>query len=334
MKNCLLIFLFLNLESASAQLRNYSISHFFTQTLHGQNQKATFPASKRLISKATSPISENNKLYTVNAGQVLINEIFANPSHAVGLPTVEFVELWNTTPSAISLKNWQYSDAVSTYKFGNDSIKTNEYLILCPRADTAKFKPYGRVIGLSPWPTLNNTGDKLSLKNDQGILIDQVNYSDTWYKDAVKKQGGWSLERIDPQAVCSGDQNWTASIHPSGGTPGQQNSVYKTGTQTGSFQLLNARLTDSVTVFLSFNRFADSFSAANAANYTLNNGMGSPVKAIPVGPDFLQVNLKFDTPLSRGKTYKITLSQITDCAGSVISPLFNTAEFSLPEKIR
>ncbi|HYK56067.1 MAG TPA: lamin tail domain-containing protein, partial [Flavisolibacter sp.] len=310
------------------------MSHFFTKTLHGQNQKTKFPVVNRLISINLTSVSKNSKPYAANANDVVINEIFANPSHAVGLPEVEFIELWNTTTSAISLKNWQYSDAVSTYKFGNDSIKANEYLILCPRADTAKFKTYGRVIGLSPWPTLNNTGDLLSLKNDQGILIDQVIYSDTWYKETVKKQGGWSLERIDPQAVCSGGQNWTASLHPSGGTPGQQNSVHKTGTQTGSFQLLNAQLTDSVTVFLSFNRFADSFSAANAANYTLNNGMGSPVKAIPVGPDFLQVNLKFDTPLSRGKTYKITLSQITDCAGSVISPLFNTAEFSLPEKIR
>jgi len=42
-------------------------------------------------------------------------------------------------------------------------------------------------LGVSSFPSLNNTGDNIYLKTNAGVFIDSVNYKDTWYKDAIKK---------------------------------------------------------------------------------------------------------------------------------------------------
>ncbi|RYG00288.1 MAG: hypothetical protein EOO07_35660, partial [Chitinophagaceae bacterium] len=53
--------------------------------------------------------------YTALKGDVIINEIFADPSPSVGLPSAEFIELWNTTDKFILLKGWKYKDLTTTY---------------------------------------------------------------------------------------------------------------------------------------------------------------------------------------------------------------------------
>ncbi len=274
------------------------------------------------------------KPYLAIPNDIVINEIFADPSPQIDLPTSEFIELWNTTNIAIPLKNWIYSDGTSTFKFTQQVINANEHVILCAVADVANFQSFGTVIGLSPWPSLNNSGDNLILKNEQGTTINMVNYLDTWYKDAVKKQGGWSLELINPTAICSGIQNWTASIDPSGGTPGKQNSVYNINATTDPLKVLSASVIDSVTLLVTFNHFTNNLSAAQTTNYTLNNGVANPIAALPVSPNFDQDTLKFAPPLARGNnTYTLTVNNVTDCAGTLIADGSNTADFIFPNKI-
>jgi hypothetical protein len=52
------------------------------------------------------------------------------------------------------------------------------YVILCKNTFAAEFEAYGPVIGLGTWPSLNNAGDGLLLKNHAGQLIDRVAYID------------------------------------------------------------------------------------------------------------------------------------------------------------
>ena len=59
----------------------------------------------------------------------------------------------------------------------------------------------------------------------EGIIMDSVSFTSSWYGNSSKREGGWSLERIDPARICSGAQNWTASVSEAGGTPGRVNSV-------------------------------------------------------------------------------------------------------------
>lgn len=298
-------------------------------------------AVSNVTDKAGNVILNNNtvsfdyvKPYIAKPNDVVINEVFADTSPQIDLPALEFIELWNTTEFTISLDKWTYSDGSTTYTFGNQTLQANEFAILCASADVANFTSYGKVVGISPWPSLNNSGDQLSLKNSNGILINQVAYTDTWYKDAIKKQGGWSLELINPTALCSGIQNWSASNDPSGGTPGKLNSIYQANAVLEPLKLVATSMIDSVSLLIHYNRSADSTSAATISHYDLNNGVGQPISATAIGPYFEQVQIKFANPPVLGKNYTLTANQVSDCVGNLLLAPYNTASFFLAEKIQ
>ena len=275
-----------------------------------------------------------DKPYEAQINDVVINEIFADPSPQIDLPGVEFMELWNTTDQPISLDKWTYSDGTTSYTFGNESLLPNELVILCTNTDVANFSSYGKVIGISPWPSLNNSGDQLSLKNANGQVINQVNYTDSWYKDALKKQGGWSLELINPKAYCSGIQNWAASQHIAGGTPAQINSVYLPNVPVEPLKVISAEILDQVTLSVQFNRFVDSTSAANPLHYSLNNGVGQPLTAVAIGPYFQEVRMTFGVAPALGKNYTLSCGSVSDCKGDLLTAPNNSISFYLADQIK
>ncbi|WP_421942625.1 lamin tail domain-containing protein [Pedobacter sp.] len=273
------------------------------------------------------------KPYLAKYGDVVINEIFANPTGSPGLPQKEFIEIWNTTNEYILTQGWKYADQTSTYSFLVDTIKPNQYVILTAKADENLFKSFGKTIGLSPWPSLNNDKDVLTLIDNTGKVIDKVIYSDTWYRDELKKKGGFSLELIDPKNICKGIQNWTSSTDNSGGTPGKQNSVYGTQKTNEIPKLISASIIDSVTVQIEFSKSVDSLSAVQLDNYSINNGVGKPKSSIVQSPDFKFVNIQFSTAFTRGIENTLTVNNVNDCAGNLISPTANSAKLFLAKKI-
>lgn len=265
------------------------------------------------------------KPYVAKLGDVVINEIMADPTPQIGLPNAEFVELWNTTNEYILLNGWKYGDQTATFTFGTDTIKPNSYIILCPNGAASELKSFGKVISLSSWPSLNNDKDWLQLTADNGTLIDQVAYTNAWYKDELKKQGGYTLELIDPKNICTGIQNWAASSATTGGTPGAVNSVYQSQYSNIAPNLLVANIIDATTVLLVFDKSVDSLSAAGASNYSLNNGIGPATHARPMGPAFNQVEVKFGNEIIRGAENLLTVTGVRDCAGNLVNPDGNTA---------
>lgn len=293
-----------------------------------------------VIDKKGNVIAANSSLgftyikpYIAKYGDVVINEIFANPTGSAALPQKEFIEIWNTTNEFILTQGWKYADQTSTYTFLADTIRPNQYVILTANADEALFKPYGKTIGFSPWPSLNNDKDILTLTDNTGKLIDKVAYYDAWYKDDSKRKGGSSLELIDPKNVCGGIQNWSASNDVSGGTPGKQNSIYQAQMSLEIPKLLSASVIDSITVQLWFSKPVDSLSAVQVKNYVVNNGIGSPESVSIQSPNFDVATLQFPKELSRGIENTLTITNLTDCAGNVISSAANTAKLFIAKKI-
>jgi hypothetical protein len=321
-------------------IKKLANSALYELTFAANLQTATYLLSIVNVSDKAGNVLGNSpfsfsyvKPYVAQTKDILINEIFADPSPQIDLPSVEYIELWNTTDFPISVQNWTYSDGTSTATLGNISIDPHEFVVLCALVDVPNFTLFGKVIGLSTWPSLNNASDILVLRNDKGAVMDQVNYADTWYKDPTKKLGGYSLELINPKALCTGIQNWGASMDISGGTPGKINSIYQAGINPEPLKLLSVNVLDSVTLSLQFNRFIDSTSAVLPSHYNLNNGVGQPISGVAVAPNFTEVQLTFGAPLSRGLTYTLSSNQVSDCSGVLIQTPNNSSDFFLPQKI-
>mgnify|MGYP005849458711 CR=1 FL=1 len=258
---------------------------------------------------------------------IIFNELFPDPSPAVGLPEQEFVELYNRSSNNINLSGLTFSDASTTSSLGNEILLPGEYIILCRNQDTAFYSPFGRVLGLSNWPSLNNASDSLWIKDALGNVIDFVYYTDAWYKNSAKKNGGWTLELINPQLPCSGVNNWIASVNPLGGTPGTQNSVFSNTLDNTPPIITNIQVISQSQLAVTFSESMDSTTLVNGA-YTISNGISINTIS-PIGPDFTTINVTLLNQIDTGLVYTLTASGITDCSGNIISNTGNSRIFGI-----
>jgi hypothetical protein len=248
---------------------------------------------------------------------VRINEFLADFSPAVGLPSAEFVELFNRSSKTFNLANWKLSDASGTLAtLPAYSFAPGTYVILCARADTGSFKPFGPTLGLSGFPSLNDAGDDIKLLDNAGKLIDKVSYTNIWYNDPLKASGGYTLELKNPNTDCQGPDNWTASNDVSGGTPGRQNSVFTTVADTQAPTLVSVETVSNSSLKLIFSETMDSLSLANAT-YAISNGISVVSKAVTPG-NFKEVTLTLNPAISLGVNYTLTVTNATDCVGNQI----------------
>lgn len=261
--------------------------------------------------------------------QVIITEIFADPDPKVNLPEHEYLELYNRTDKVISLQGCKLSDNTSTITLGNINILPNQYLVLTTTTGASELAPYGTAVGVSNLPELNNAGERLTLVSAEGKLVFSIVYSDSWYRDATKEQGGWSLEMIDLNNPCGEADNWGASENGDGGTPGKENSIKASKPDNTPPRLLRADAIDSVTLVLNFNEKLDSTAAANAT-YSIDKGIGVSAKQV-VSPDFKQVRLILTPTLIARTQYRIEVQGISDCNGNLIADA-NFASFGVPEQ--
>lgn len=253
---------------------------------------------------------------------VIINEIMADPTPQVLLPNAEFVEVYNRSTNNFDLNGWKFTDGSSTGTLGSYVLAAGQYLILCPVADTGLFSSYGAVMGLSSFPSINNTGDNLKLLDNALAPIDSVNFSDAWYQDPNKDGGGWTLELINPDAGvgCPAVGNWIASNNIAGGTPGTQNSVYNNSPDVVGPILQSVYASDSIHVSLCFNEPVNSTQLSVLANYVISNGIGAPI-ALTYDTATLQcVYLTLGSALQDQSSYTVSFTNLGDCAGNPASP--------------
>lgn len=290
-------------------------------------------AVKDLSGNAMSQSSFVFTYYKPLAYDIIIDELMADPTPVTGLPDVEWIELKNTSSFSINLQNWRIgkptgiSGAMPAYILKPDSM-----VVIGASSSIASLQPFGPAIAVGSFPTLNNTGDQLYLLAPDGTTVHAIDYSDTWYGNELKKQGGWSLEMIDTRNPCNGSNNWKASEDALGGTPGKINAVDAINPDESTPKLMRAYTTDSLTAVLVFNEPLDSTRASAINSYSINDGIGNPVQAIPQTPFFNRVELKLpvNSFLQHKKIYTVTVNGITDCTGNAISNS-NTARVGLNE---
>jgi hypothetical protein len=263
---------------------------------------------------------------------IVINELMADPDPVVQLPNFEYLELYNRSNKAISLKDWKLGKPTTQTdaKFSDVVMLPNTYLVVCGASAVGEFSNFTYPLGLTGFPSLTNSGDKIYLKDAAGSLIHYVEYSDTWYKSSVKKNGGWSLEMIDANNPCSGGENWAESTNDNGGTPGIKNSVAKNNPDESLPNIARAALVNSTTLGITFSESLDSAIASNPNFYLVNNGVGNPANVQAVGFGFKRVLLQFAQPFQQGVIYAVRVNGIKDCAGNAIG-INDTARFAVPD---
>jgi hypothetical protein len=266
----------------------------------------------------------------VRRKDIIITEIMADPTPSIGLPNAEFIELMNKSIAPIDLGNWRFAEGNSPEKFPSVILLPNEYLILTSASNTSLFSSFGKVIALTSFPTQTNGGDVIVLEDAEGNTIDSVHYTDAQYNDDDKKQGGWTLEIIDPMNTCAEANNWTASEDVRGGTPGKQNSVYANKPDLTGPKLISAMPRSPENMLLTFseklNHVLPSLTSFNL-DPTLTVKSHSFLDA-----SLTTISVNVQSAFQAGKTYTVSVSNIYDCAGNAIQEAFNKLEFGLPER--
>ncbi|MFM7727843.1 MAG: hypothetical protein ACKO7B_14160, partial [Flavobacteriales bacterium] len=176
---------------------------------------------------------------------------------------------------------------------------------------------FGHVVGISPFPSLNNdVGDRLVLNDREGSIIDAVTFSDRSYQDKAKEDGGWSLERSDTQFKCEDAGNWRASEDPKKGTPGKMNSISGHHIDDTPPRLDYGFISSPNTIRLQFTTTVDTQTVQPimAARVLERETEKTPASAHWMSD--MELELQFDT-LSDKTVYRIVLNPLlTDCPGN------------------
>lgn len=339
-----------NVELISAESEsNYSVDHGVGSPLNASrdltdNRKVTltfagdFPsglpltltvsniedaAGNTLVSDA-----EEFNFYAPQLYDVIIDEIFPDETPVIGLPEAEYIELYNTTATDIDLTGFTFSDGSSvTDAFPSFNLQADSFVIVTDDAHTGLFDSYGQVIYIAGFPALNNDGDNAQLFDAAGNLLYNANYNTDWYHDALKEEGGYSLEMIDTHNPCQGEENWRASADVSGGTPGRRNSVAADNPDETAPSLVSVYPPADDSLIIYFDEAIETASLSTAV-FSVDNGIGEAVSADLNNSSNTSVKLSFSSAFSPGVLYTLTVTGIKDCSGNE-ALINNTMEFGI-----
>lgn len=261
---------------------------------------------------------------------IIISEIFADPTPSIGLPEAEFLEIHNRSTKAFDVAGWKIIDATTEKILPSKIVFPGDYVVLVNSSSANLFEGFKNVLPVPGFPTLTNTGELLVLKDNSGLLIDSVRYNDDWYGDEDKMTGGYSLERISPESVCIAEQqNWTASKQIAGGTPGSKNSVFNPQPDSHGPELVSVQVLSSYQVKLSFNERLKETELQ--AHQFLIAPMVEIEKVHFADAQLTEVVLNFSSDLTPSVLYTLKVSELQDCSGNTVVPNSETT-FVLPEK--
>ena len=284
----------------------------FSKTIEeGVNYTLTINKIQDLSGNLSEELHHSFIHYNIYENDVVINEIMADPEPSVGLPSFEYIELYNTTDHSINLKNW-------VIKIGNSEktitqelhIGSKGFIILCSEDAVPSFSEYGECVGFSTF-SIPNSGSSITLLSTTRKSIHKLVFNSQWYRDNEKANGGWSLEQIDPHSPCLDAANWRASCDRNGGTPGAENSVNDENLIVPDIDYINVLSENSIEVV--FNQKMDSIALKNPDNYTIVEFNTHPYNVQP-SEDMKSVTLFFQQEFLFHKFHKILVFG-SNCSG-------------------
>lgn len=154
---------------------------------------------------------------TEQRGDILVNEIQYAPPSGQG----EWFELLNRLDKSINLMHYYMADSQDTVQLITKPIlfSPNSFLIIAKDSSLVHLFKLPSPLVVTPFPALNNDGDKLILMDSLFRVIDSVAYPNRG------DTRGCSLERISTSQSSTAASNWSLCKNKYGASPGSPNSV-------------------------------------------------------------------------------------------------------------
>ena len=161
-----------------------------------------------------------------NNNDLVINEINYNSSDDFN--TGDWIELINTGETEINISNWQFKDDNNEHIYQipeGTIINPNQYLTIARDLTlfTNIYPEFENILGPFDFG-LGGGGDQVRIYNNQGLLIDSLEYDDSEPWPLEADGTGKTLELINPIYDNSLPEYWASSIE--NGTPGYQNTAF------------------------------------------------------------------------------------------------------------
>ncbi|ETK04906.1 hypothetical protein T229_06460 [Tannerella sp. oral taxon BU063 isolate Cell 5] len=161
-------------------------------------------------SEGTPDRPDESEKPKASPGDVLINEVMADPRGLTKLPATEYVELHNTTDHEINLEGWTFVYDKTSIPLPDTELSAGGYAVLYKAGREISVADGAAEVAVKRFPAnMINAGKPLALKDPSGTVIHSYTYP--------KAKAGRSIERGE------GDK-WHLSTNPRGGTPGEENS--------------------------------------------------------------------------------------------------------------
>jgi hypothetical protein len=199
---------------------------------------------------------------------IVMNEVHYDPVDKTQF--VEFVELFNSGDAAVNLSGWKFTSGVSFAIPEGTTVEPGGFVVVAQSPESLQ-EIFGRQ-ALGPWTgSLNNGGEKVTLEDATGSVVDVIDFQSGYPWPSAARGGGSSMELIN-----AGLDNDLAGSWRSSQPPGALSElVYIAGSADGwSFQKGTAEASDPVDAWRSPEFDASSWETAKLPLGF--GGVGSP----------------------------------------------------------
>ncbi|NGP89584.1 lamin tail domain-containing protein, partial [Fodinibius halophilus] len=253
------------------------------------------------------------ELSSVTADDIFINEFSYDPASG----ETEYIEIINTSSKSFDLQHWLLNDNSGSPASISDTpfiIPPDSFAVIAPDNTLLTHYPGISLVAMgSNFPSLNNSGDDIILRDGNGTTLDSLRFTSEWGGNEI------ALERRTTSLAGIYDENWgEAPIAP--GTPGSANNIADDNTAP---ELKSLSFTDASTLQLIFSEHLESTSAANKNNYSISPTRG--IQLVAVNED--TVSLFLDQDMNSGETYSVTASTINDLFGNTLGSATKEIEY-------
>lgn len=246
-------------------------------------------------------------------GDVAISEIMFDPSPSVGLPEVEYLELYNRVSDTLSIKDWTIRVNGKVWRCGAARIAPLGFMAISSSSGAALLRPYGSAVGAVNFDGLSNEGANIAVLNPSGKVMAFSCYNESFLASKGIK-GGVSIERSDLNSMCEGEEAWLPSVDAKGGTPGASNSVVASVVDDVAPYVVFLRA-DSLSVDVVFN---EPVVAHGSTSLLVDGALFDALFFVEeMNPRHLTV--RFSSELERNRCYSLMLSGVSDYAGNTMS---------------